>query len=450
MIKNFKNKLLEDKHLSELLKGSLVSLIFKILGMILGYIITLYITKIYGAKEFGILTLSLTIVSIFTLIPKFGMENALIRIIGELNSLKLISESYITFKQVFVFSSALSLIFAFILFYLSDFIATDILNKPNMAHYIKIISITVVSTTIITIISATYQGMKKIKKFVFTQMVLSQLIFLLFLLFNNYLITISNNIVIIYVYSNIITMLLSLYAIYKMFSNFKNKKRKKPVKFSLKNILLIAYPMLLSGSFTMIMSWADTIMLGIFSTETEIGIYNVAQRLAGLASISLLVINTIVAPKFVEFYSKKDIKGLQRIAHQSTKIIFFVSFPILVLYIFLPEFFMGIFGQEFKNGSVVLILIAIAQFVNAACGSVGYILQMTDNQKIFQYIVILSAILNIILNFLLIPIYGMNGAAFATMISIIVWNVSSMIYIKRNLGFWTFAYNINLKNKKGK
>lgn len=446
MIGKIKNKILNDEHFRELISGSAIAFIFKILGIGLGYVSMLYITNVYGAKEFGILTLAITIVSMFALIPKFGMENALVRIIGELYSLKLISQISTVFKNVLFFTSILALIFTLILFYLSNYIAIDILNKSYMTQYIKIIAISVLTTTIITIVSATYQGMKKPKEFIFIQTILLQIIFVLFLLFNNF-INISDNIITLYVYASILTTILSLFFIVNTFNRVKYNNKTTQTKFNFKKIIFIASPMLLSGSIAILMNWTDIIMLGIYKTEADVGIYSAAQRIAALSSLSLVAINTIAAPKFVEFNSKGDILGLEKIVKQSTQIIFFTSLPLIFVYLIFPKFIMGLFGNEFMEGSSVLVLISIAQFVNAISGSVGYIMQMTNNQKIFQNVIIFASIINIILNYILIPQYGINGAAIATMVSMVFWNITLMIYIKEKFGFWTI-FTLNLTRKR--
>jgi O-antigen/teichoic acid export membrane protein len=64
-------------------------------------------------------------------------------------------------------------------------------------------------------------------------------------------------------------------------------------------------------------------------------------------------------------------------------------------------------------------------------------MQMTDNQKIFQNVIIVASIINILLNYILIPKYGINGAAIASMFSMIFWNVTLVFIIKQKLGFWT-------------
>ena len=193
------------------------------------------------------------------------------------------------------------------------------------------------------------------------------------------------------------------------------------------------------------MGWTDIIILGMFKTEGEVGIYNVALKVATLTSITLFAINSIAAPKFAEFYGKKDMKGLREVVLQTTKLIFWTSFPILLVFFFFPSFILGIFGREFEAGAVALMILAFGQFINAISGSVGYILQMSGKHKVFQNIILVATTINIILNAVLIPRYGINGAACASLVSMSFWNLSSVTYIKIHFGISTL-YIPGLKN----
>jgi len=188
-------------------------------------------------------------------------------------------------------------------------------------------------------------------------------------------------------------------------------------------------------------------MLGIWRTEEEVGIYNVAVRLSMITSFTLTAINSIAAPKFAEFWGKGDLEGLKKVAQQSTKLIFWTSAPVLILYITFPEWFMGLFGKDFKEGALALVILSIGQFVNAACGSVGYILQMTRNEKIFMKIIGFSVLLNIILNYIFIPKHGLLGASFSSAMTLSIWNLISVIYIKLKYSFITF-YIPTLRGRK--
>ena len=63
---------------------------------------------------------------------------------------------------------------------------------------------------------------------------------------------------------------------------------------------------------------------------------------------------------------------------------------------------------------------------------------MTGNQNIYAIILLIGAILNVVLNLILIPLYGINGAAIASMSSLIVWNLSMVLVVKQKFGFYTF------------
>jgi len=195
----------------------------------------------------------------------------------------------------------------------------------------------------------------------------------------------------------------------------------------------VSIPMLLTSSLFQVLGWTDVIMLGIFRTEREVGIYNIAMKIAIAVNIISMSISTIAAPKFAELYGQGDLKKLCEVIRNSTKLIFWTSLPVILILMLFPSFLLGIFGEEFKAGVYALLVLTVAQFINASCGSVGFILQMTGKELIFQNIMIGAAIINITLNGLLIPIYGINGAAFASLISVAFWNFMSVFYVRSKL-----------------
>ena len=156
------------------------------------------------------------------------------------------------------------------------------------------------------------------------------------------------------------------------------------------------------------------------------------------ASISLMAINSIASPKFAEMYGKKDFDGLKKVVHQSTKMIFWSTLPLVILFFIFPDFLLGIFGTEFKVGVTAFIYLSIGKLISAFSGSVGNLLQMTGRQIIFMNLLFVGAIINVVLNYLLIPIYGVNGAALASMVSLSTWNLTMVYFVKREFGFYTF------------
>ena len=107
--------------------------------------------------------------------------------------------------------------------------------------------------------------------------------------------------------------------------------------------------------------------------------------------------------------------------------IFWSSFPLVIVFFMFPDFLLGLFGEEFKVGVTAFIFLSCGRLISSFSGSVGNILQMTGNQNIYAIILLIGAILNVVLNLILIPLYGINGAAIASMSSLIVWNLSFLL-----------------------
>ena len=454
MLKKFKDKINSDLHLKELLKGSGISFAFKIIGMGFGYIFTILLTRNYGAKVMGIYALSLVVLQVGTIIGRLGMDTAVLRFVAEYNSQNkkdMVNEIY---KKIIKLVIPISLAISIAIFFLSPYISHYFFHKNYLSNYFRIIAIGIVPYVLFIINSESLRGLKKIKEYAFLQnmgisFVASIMLGLsLFIVKNNYIP------VTIYIISMFLMSLLSFFLWFKKFNLSSNINISEPLKLSLnpdnlslgnksheisyKNILSISTPMLISGSLSFFLGLIDIIILGIFKTSAEVGIYSVAIKLSSIVVLSLLTINTIAAPKFAEFWVKGDKKGLLKIARQSTKIVFWVSFPILLLMVIFSNYILGFFGQGFRMGEIALIMLTLGQFINAISGSVGYILEMTGFQIFTQNIMIASVIINIILNLLLVPKYGIDGAAFASMITLIFWNLTMGAKVSNILGGWIF------------
>ena len=122
---------------------------------------------------------------------------------------------------------------------------------------------------------------------------------------------------------------------YKLFN-----QESKPINFlSTKELLVISFPLLLGQSMMIIMGKVDLFMLANMTSSTQVGVYNIALKLSMLSYMGLMAVNSIAAPKFSEIHSSGDINGLKKIVQQSTKTIFWVSAPILLLLILFQVLF---------------------------------------------------------------------------------------------------------------
>ena len=200
-----------------------------------------------------------------------------------------------------------------------------------------------------------------------------------------------------------------------------------------KELVNTSLPMLMGAFSFLLLSHIDTIMLGRFSDTQQVGIYNVALKIALISNFIYGSVNTIIAPKFAELYWGRNIPEFKKVVGYASKMIFLVSFPFLLIIFLFPGFLMGLFGEEFEQGKNALLILGVGQLVNVLAGAVQNVLKMTGHEHIFRNVMVSGAILNIVLNYILIPIYGIEGAAMASLVCYIYWKLAAAIYVRLKL-----------------
>ena len=427
---------LKDKDFSELLRGSGLSLFLRFGGLMSGYLLTLIIANLFGADGLGDYVLSITVLRLFTLLSKLGLDTTSIKFIASFASQNKWT-SIFKFRNKVVFILIISSIFfSFLLYTLSQPIA-DLINAQ--VKYIKLNSFFILPMSFFMLHYQSLRGLKRIAEFSFFYRMSQSLFTVVSVLIIYYFI--QDNEVPIYAYL-VSLLLVSVLAFLSFRYNLNKKSYGKEsaemqiLKYS--QILKISIPLMFAQSVQFIMAWTDKLMLGSMTTTVDVGVYHTAFKLSMFAAVALMSVNSIASPKFAEMFAKKDFLGLKKVVHQSTKMIFWSSLPLVIVFFMFPDFLLGLFGEEFKVGVTAFIFLSCGRLISSFSGSVGNILQMTGNQNIYAIILLIGAILNVVLNLILIPLYGINGAAIASMSSLIVWNLSMVLVVKQKFGFYTF------------
>jgi len=418
-------------HLNELKKGGLQSFILKTSGLFLGFLLTIVITRVFGAEGFGFFSICLAVLGIISIFSLFGTNTALLRFTAENRAKREGKLIKLAYSKVLKFVLFLSLIFAVLLFLLSEQIALHIFNSVELKAWLKISALAIIPFNLIALHSDALRGLKKVKSTVFFRDVSKKLFPLVFLVVLILFLNKTTTPIISYTLGITLAMILVIFIWRKRLSRISHLGERG--RSYLKGIFGVSFPMFLSGSMFLILEWTDRIILGIYESGAVVGIYSLAQQVSQLAILGLISINTISAPKIAEAYGKNSYKDLKEVVKHSSKLIFWSSVPLLIFLIIFAPYILQIFGKEFIDGRVFLIILSIGFFVNAICGSNGHLLQMTGREKIHRNIVSIAALMNLILSFILIPVFGGVGAAVSTAISMVFWNIASVTYIFKKL-----------------
>lgn len=180
---------------------------------------------------------------------------------------------------------------------------------------------------------------------------------------------------------------------------------------------------------------ADLIMLGIFRTNAEVGLYRIAVSSASLAAIGLTAMSLVLSGHIAHALAQKDHMGLQRMLSAAALACTVATTVVLVGFILVGEPMLGlIFSADYIGAYPALIVLTAAQIVSAFFGVNANLLNMAGLERWTLTAFSISVGINIALNLSLIPQFGGLGAGAATLVSMTIWNVLCWFYVRSHLG----------------
>jgi O-antigen/teichoic acid export membrane protein len=412
--------------LKKAVKGTALLSVGSTIKLPLAFIIKVLIVRYTTKAEFGIYSLAIAVVSILSFVSIFGLRMGSPRYIsvlkgrGEQKKMKEVITSSLHIGIVGGLSSFLILYFA------ASFISVKIFNITDLAKPLKVISFSIPFAALTTILIAIFRGHGIIKPKVYFQDLGQRLIFLILLA----LIIVRTlpfiNILFAYLLSNILVfVLLFIYAHKKVNLGpvFSTKTIRIPRK-----LLLFSIPLLLTGLRGTVFNWTDTLMLGYFREAEDVGLYNVGLSLARLLMIPLTSLTFVFMPISGYLYSKNNMPELKRAYQVLTKWIFSTILPLFFIIFLFPEMVLGfLFGERYIEAATILRILALGYMLHTFMGANDMILMVLGKSKLLMWIAFFGATLNILLNYIFIPIYGTLGAAFAMVISYSALNIANSI-----------------------
>lgn len=416
----------------QLLRKSGVVLILRVLGMTFSFIAVLFISNFYGAEVYGRYSLSITLLQFLVLIFSLGLNTSVVKLTSDVNFFK--NEKPL---NRYLFNSIILLLFftllsGFLLYFFKDEIAIIIFNDLKLISYFNYLSLFIVFSAFHIFLSEYIRGRGKFIHYGVFMYILPNLLLIAFLIYGKYHNYSEDFIILSYLLSLAILSIILVYFLPKLKTiMIKNS-------YAYKSLLSLSIPMMFSATFIFITNWTDIFMLGAMVTKAEVGIYNAAYKLAILSLVVIHAVNTVLAPKISQLYSENNIDQIKNEVQKATKIITYITIPVVLVLIIFRKHLLLLFGEEFVNGERVLLIVSVGLLINALSGSIGIIMNMTKHQKELRTFTFIGAVINVFLNYILIKKFGINGAAIASLISSILLNSLCIWYIKKHLGFYTF------------
>ncbi len=211
--------------------------------------------------------------------------------------------------------------------------------------------------------------------------------------------------------------------------------RRASPEYATRTWVLSALPLTFLTGASVINAQIGTVVLGALRSPEEAGLFSVAMRGAVLIAFALQAVNAALGPTIARLWEQGDRERLQEVVTSSARWIMAFSLPATLAFVFFGRTLLtAAFGQEYAAADLALGIVAVGQLANAAFGSVGTLLIMTGHQRQAALGVGIGAVANAVLTFLLVPLWGVLGAAVAAAASLILWNVLLAVLARRAIG----------------
>lgn len=428
----------------DLIRTSSVALALRVFGMLVTYVFNFIVARRYGASAVGGLALATTVVMVLGMLSRLGFDRAIVRFVAASIASGKAEMAGRQYRAALYIVGVLGCLLSLGMFFGADSLAVTVFKKPALENTFRIASPAVLFFSLNLFNAEAIRGLKKIWQFSLLRHVMTYLVAVVVLLLLHGSLTEDSVAVAAFSIACAVAAVISLVVARTSFgAGFSCNG------VALGALLAVSLPMFFSNSMGMIISWSDVLMLGRFVSESEVGIYSICLKLAFGVSIVLNAVNSFSTPRFAELHAGGHTVEMASAMQQTTKLLFFTTFPLLIGIVALGKPLLGLFGLEFQAGYQALLILVLGQFFSALSGPIANLMQMSGLERAFLVIVGVLAVLNIGLNLLLIPRYGILGAAVSSAIALTLNNLACVLVVKWRHGFWSI-YVPFLTKRKGR
>jgi len=403
------------------------------LGAGVALLVTLVISHLLPPSEAGFILFTIGVVASLGQIMTFGTPDAIMKFVAGY-----IDSSWVKVNKVYSGLLKWVTLFCVCIFVLGVIFNREIVlllfDDLTLSTFVLVLPIGVLGMAVILMTSAAILGLHRTLLASFLQSCLLPMLFMAFCFLLSYTASDFNKLDVAFIY----ILSVSIVSLITVFIWFHNKEAKflvcAPISSDVKRSVK---PLFIAMLMQVCILYAGQYAAALFLPASDIAFYIAAQRVAMSVSLVLNAINLVVAPKFSHATFSHNPEKLNALALQTSKLMLYLAGPIVLLIIVYSEWILNLFGKEYVVASNILVIMAIGQFVNVATGSVGYLLTMTNHEKDYRNVIIISGTLTLFMSLLLTKTMGLLGAAIATAVGLSIQNLLAAYFVKARLGFNT-------------
>lgn len=416
-------------NLRRLAQGAVATYIAQVAGAFLVLGSQVLLANLLGKSEYGVFVYVVSWLAVLQAVALFGMDRTVIRFISEYRAQgewsRLRGLLVYAHSIVFVIGVCVAIVMA----------ATGVgLYMADMRQYAAGIVVGAVSLPFMAICmvrQAILQGLKRapiaqIPELIVRPIVLGALAWLAYYVSENSLV--GPGALGVYGVAVLVAMIVGSIPLVR---TLPKEVFGKASTFQSREWIQMALPILALSSFHILNKRVDILFVGSIGGSDAAGVYGAASRFTDIVVFGLTAVNMVAAPYIAEYYAKNNHTMLVRMVRLTAWGALALCVPAAIAFVVVGRPLLEVFGEGFGVGYMPMVILAVGQVGNAATGPVGVILTMTGRQRHAAMVSGVLVVSNLGLNAVLVPLYGMNGAAIATATTTILNNVVVMMYVMK-------------------
>jgi len=195
----------------------------------------------------------------------------------------------------------------------------------------------------------------------------------------------------------------------------------------------VALPLMVIGATEALMNRTGVLILGWFGDTRDAGIYSLAFNIAFVVALPRTALNTLFAPAISSVFTLKDQATLQDLVSSAASWALVAAAGIAIVLAVMADPLLNWFGPGLEDGVPALRILLLGQTLAAGAGSQLYVMTMTGHERSAAALLGVSAAANAIASAVLIGLLGLTGAAIATAVTLIIWNMAMALFLWRRM-----------------
>ena len=422
-----------------LAKGMLIILLATAVVKVFGYGFKIVASRWLGVEGFGLFSLALALFTLIAGLLFLGINLSIARYIAFYRGKNKLASIKSTISSGLLLIINLAVLASIVVFFFANQISS-LMGHNTLTPLLKLFAIMFPFYAIILSIEKILEGFQRIDLSVFSNLILNGSKFLL-LFVAIFLGVKVFGVAVSFLVATIITAFIMLLIFkYKIINKFFKKEKGNEIKSSIKEIFFHSLPLTVAAMVHTLLTWGDTVILGFFRSVAEVGVYSLVLPTAQLLALPVIASNTVLVPLISNLFAKRKNKEVTNVYKTATKWIFLMMVPLLVLILLFPQRIINtVAGSEFVAGYTALVILAIGVFIGSLATPANMILLSVNKTKLMMKNSIIAAIVNIVLNLILIPKHGLIGAAVAFLVSYVVLFLLRIYEVKTILKIEPFS-----------